>query len=68
MVVAVTDPAAGKRGVTAFILDTATPGYKVLRVENKLGQHTAHTAQIQLDNVRMPVGQCAGRRSVAAMR
>jgi len=60
MVVAVTDPDAGKRGVTAFILDTATPGYKVLRVESKLGQHTAHTAQIQLDNVRIPAANVLG--------
>ena len=60
MALAVTDPAAGRRGFTAFILDPTDPAYKVLRVENKLGQHTAHTAQIQLDGLRVPVENVLG--------
>ncbi|GAA4401413.1 acyl-CoA dehydrogenase family protein [Quisquiliibacterium transsilvanicum] len=53
VVIAVTDPTAGKHGFTFFLLDPADPGYRVLRVEDKLGQQTAHTAQIQLDRMRL---------------
>jgi alkylation response protein AidB-like acyl-CoA dehydrogenase len=51
--IAVTDPTAGKHGFTFFLLDPTDPGYRVLRVEDKLGQQTAHTAQIQLDRMRL---------------
>ncbi|WP_435635777.1 acyl-CoA dehydrogenase family protein [Pseudomonas solani] len=54
IVFAVTDPAAGKKGISAFIVPTDTPGYQVLRVEEKLGQHASDTCQIQLDGVRIP--------------
>ncbi len=60
VVMAVTDPAAGRRGVTAFILDASTPGYVVTRVEHKMGQRTAHTAQIRLDGVRVPASNVLG--------
>ena len=45
IVFAVTDPAAGKKGISAFIVPTDTPGYQVLRVEEKLGQHASDTAR-----------------------
>ncbi len=51
----VTDPSAGKRGITAFIVPTDTPGYKVARVEEKLGQHASDTCQIIFDDMRLPV-------------
>ncbi|AYN94666.1 MULTISPECIES: acyl-CoA dehydrogenase family protein [unclassified Pseudomonas] len=54
IVFAVTDPSAGKRGITAFLVPTSTPGYSVVRVEHKLGIHASDTCQIQLDNVRIP--------------
>lgn len=60
MVQAVTDPAAGRRGVTTFLVDTASPGYVVTRIEHKMGQRTAHTAQIRLEGVRVPVNQVLG--------
>ena len=60
VVMAVTDPAAGRRGVTAFVLDASTPGYEVTRIEHKMGQRTAHTAQIRLDGVRVPAGNVLG--------
>ncbi len=60
MALAVTDPSAGRRGFTAFVLDPKDPAYKVLRVESKLGQHTAHTAQIQLDDLRVPLDNVLG--------
>lgn len=50
---AVTDPAAGKRGITAFIVPTDNPGYKVVRVEDKLGQQASDTCQIAFDNLRL---------------
>ncbi|WP_322045004.1 acyl-CoA dehydrogenase family protein [Paraburkholderia sp. J67] len=48
----VTDKAAGKRGATMFIVDPKQPGYVVTGIESKMGQHTAHTAQIALDDYR----------------
>ncbi len=54
IVMAVTDKAAGKKGISAFILPTATPGYTVARVEDKLGQHASDTAQIVFENCRVP--------------
>ncbi|CAB3826414.1 acyl-CoA dehydrogenase family protein [Achromobacter mucicolens] len=54
IVFAVTDPDAGKRGISAFIVPTSTPGYKVLRVEDKLGQHASDTCQIAFEDMRIP--------------
>jgi butyryl-CoA dehydrogenase len=54
IVMAVTDKAAGKKGISAFIVPTATPGYTVARVEDKLGQHASDTAQIVFENCRVP--------------
>ena len=51
MIVAVTDPAAGKRGITCFLCPTARPGYRVLRKESKLGHRTNDTCQIALDGL-----------------
>jgi butyryl-CoA dehydrogenase len=55
IVMAVTDKAAGKKGISAFLVPTATPGYTVARVEDKMGQHASDTAQIVFDNCRVPV-------------
>jgi len=60
IVFAVTDPEAGKRGITAFIVPTDTLGYQVARVEDKLGQHASDTCQIVFDNVRVPVANRLG--------
>jgi alkylation response protein AidB-like acyl-CoA dehydrogenase len=60
LVLAVTDKDAGKNGFTCFLVDPKSPGVEVLRVEDKLGQHTAHTAQIGLNNVRVPVENVLG--------
>ena len=54
IVFAVTDRTAGKKGISAFIVDTATPGFIVSRVEDKTGQRASDTAQITLDNCRVP--------------
>ena len=54
IVMAVTDPQAGKRGISAFIVPTKTPGYRVARLEEKLGQHASDTAQIALEDCWVP--------------
>lgn len=61
IVFAVTDPKAGKKGISAFIVPTATPGYIVARIEEKLGQHASDTAQIVLDNLRIPASYLLGK-------
>ncbi|WP_327440152.1 acyl-CoA dehydrogenase [Pseudomonas donghuensis] len=60
IVFAVTDPEAGKRGISAFIVPTDAAGYQVARVEDKLGQHASDTCQIVFDNVRVPVANRLG--------
>ena len=54
IVMAVTDKAAGKKGISAFIVPTNTPGYTVARIEDKMGQHASDTAQIIFENCRVP--------------
>lgn len=53
LVFAVTDPEAGKKGISAFIVPTDTPGYTVARIERKLGQHASDTAQIVFEECRV---------------
>ncbi|MFN3493445.1 MAG: acyl-CoA dehydrogenase family protein [Hydrogenophaga sp.] len=60
IVIAVTDKGAGKKGMSAFIVPTATPGYAVARLEDKLGQHSSDTAQINFDNCRIPAENLIG--------
>jgi alkylation response protein AidB-like acyl-CoA dehydrogenase len=60
IVMAVTDKAAGKRGISAFLVPTATPGYIVARIEDKMGQHASDTAQILFENCRVPVANRIG--------
>jgi alkylation response protein AidB-like acyl-CoA dehydrogenase len=60
IVMAVTDKSAGKRGISAFIVPTDTPGYVVARLEEKLGQHSSDTAQIVFDNCRVPAANLIG--------
>jgi butyryl-CoA dehydrogenase len=54
IVFAVTDPTVGKRGISAFLVPTDTPGFKVARLERKFGQKASDTAHIVLDNCRIP--------------
>jgi len=60
IVIAVTDKAAGKRGMSAFLVPTANPGYVVARLEDKLGQHSSDTAQINFDHCRIPAENLIG--------
>ena len=61
IVIAVTDKAAGKKGISAFIVPTSTPGYEVARLEDKLGQHSSDTAQINFDQCRVPAENLIGQ-------
>ncbi|HSI58951.1 MAG TPA: acyl-CoA dehydrogenase family protein [Ideonella sp.] len=60
IVMAVTDKAAGKKGISAFVVPTNTPGYTVARIEDKMGQHSSDTAQILFENCRVPVAYRLG--------
>jgi butyryl-CoA dehydrogenase len=60
IVFAVTDPDAGKRGISAFIVPTKTPGYRVVSIEKKLGQHLSDTAQIAFDDLEIPAENLLG--------
>jgi len=55
IVMAITDKAAGKKGISAFVVPTSTPGYEVAGLERKLGQHASDTAQIRFTNCEIPI-------------
>ncbi len=61
IVIAVTDKAAGKKGMSAFLVPTNTPGYTVARLEEKMGQHSSDTAQINFDNCRISAENLIGQ-------
>ena len=60
VVIAVTDPTAGTRGFSAFIVDTSLPGYRVGRVERKMGLNASDTCEIFLENLEVPAGNRLG--------
>mgnify|MGYP002714607030 CR=1 FL=1 len=69
IVFAVTDPDAGKKGISAFLVPTDTPGYQVVTVEQKLGLHASDTCALAFTDMRVPVenrlgaeGEGGGRR------
>ena len=61
IVFAVTDKAAGKKGISAFVVETSAPGFNVSRVEEKLGQRASDTAQITFEGCRVPASNLLGR-------
>ncbi len=71
IVFAVTDPEAGKRGISAFVVPTDNPGYEVGGVERKMGQHASDTASIFLKDCRIPanhlIGEEGGGYKIALM-
>jgi len=62
IVFAVTDPELGKKGLSAFIVDTATPGFTVARKESKMGIRASDTCAITLENCRVPAANLLGQR------
>ena len=61
IVLAITDKAAGKKGISCFLVPTNTPGYIVARIEDKMGQHASDTAQILFENCRVPATCLMGK-------
>jgi alkylation response protein AidB-like acyl-CoA dehydrogenase len=53
VVFAITDPKAGKKGISAFIVPTDSAGYKVAKLEEKLGQRASDTAQIVFEDLEL---------------
>ncbi len=64
IVMAVTDKSAGKKGISAFWVDTKTPGYIVASLEHKMGQHSSDTAQILFENCRIPGANLIGEEGM----
>jgi alkylation response protein AidB-like acyl-CoA dehydrogenase len=64
VVMAVTDPARGNKGVSAFILERGTPGFTAGKPYRKLGLHASNTAELHLDNVRVPATALCGARDM----
>jgi alkylation response protein AidB-like acyl-CoA dehydrogenase len=64
IVMAVTDKAAGKKGISAFWVPVNTPGYIVAGLEQKMGQHSSDTAQIVFENCRIPAANLIGEEGM----
>tara|TARA_R110002020_G_scaffold114053_2_gene262352 strand:+ start:2982 stop:4133 length:1152 start_codon:yes stop_codon:yes gene_type:complete len=62
VVFAVTDPDLGKKGLSAFLVPTDNPGFRVERMEHKLGIRGSDTCAISLDNCRIPESALLGQR------
>ncbi len=61
MIIAVTDPDQGPRGMTCFVTPTDNPGYNVVRIEDKLGHRNCDTCQVVLDDMEVPAADVLGR-------
>ena len=64
VVMAVTEPALGRRGISAFILEKGTPGFTAGKPYRKLGLHASNTAELHFDNVRVPASALCGERNM----
>jgi alkylation response protein AidB-like acyl-CoA dehydrogenase len=62
VVMAVTDPTLGNKGISAFVLEKGTPGFAAGRPYRKLGLHASNTAELHLEDVRLPAGALLGER------
>jgi len=60
VLIAVTDPAAGRRGISAFLIRPDWPGYRVVREEAKMGHRTSETCQIALEDFEVPAANMIG--------
>ncbi|KYP80398.1 acyl-CoA dehydrogenase [Ferroacidibacillus organovorans] len=59
-VMAVTDPEAGSRGITSFLVERETPGFHVGAIEKKMGLHGSHTAQLYFEDMEVPIENVLG--------
>jgi butyryl-CoA dehydrogenase len=62
LVFAVTDPEAGRRGISCFIVPTDSPGYNVARIESKLGQRSSDTCQLVFEDLAVTPDLMLGGR------
>lgn len=60
ILMAMTDPSKGAKGITAFLVDTHAPGCSIVKVEQKLGIRSAHSCQMAYDNFRVPAWRRLG--------
>jgi alkylation response protein AidB-like acyl-CoA dehydrogenase len=60
IVFAKTDPAAGRRGVSAFLVEPSAPGFRIARYEDKMGIRMSHSAELALEDCEVPVDQRLG--------
>ena len=60
LMVAKTDPDAGHNGITLFLVDTDTPGFRVSRQLEKMGMHASDTAELAFEDMRVPVDAVLG--------
>lgn len=61
VIFAVTDPAAGNHGVSAFALEKGTPGFRHGKIEDKLGMRASETAEVVMEECRVPASQLLGK-------
>jgi len=61
IVFAMTDPSAGKRGISAFLVPAGTPGMTVASLEHKMGQEASDTAQLSFEQAEVPADHLIGR-------
>lgn len=61
LVFATVDPSKGRNGITAFLVETKTPGYEVVRIEPKMGQNASDTAELRFEGVRVPAENRLGQ-------
>ncbi|HVB99053.1 MAG TPA: acyl-CoA dehydrogenase family protein [Candidatus Dormibacteraeota bacterium] len=60
IVFAKTDPGAGRRGVSAFLVEPGAPGFHIVRYEDKMGLRISHSAQIAIEDCAVDAGQMLG--------
>ena len=64
VVMAVTEPALGNKGISAFILERGMTGFSAGKPYRKLGLHASNTAELHLDHVRVPASALLGERNM----
>jgi alkylation response protein AidB-like acyl-CoA dehydrogenase len=64
VVMAVTDRAAGKKGISAFVVERGTPGFRSGKKEDKLGVRSSDTSELVLEDCRLPAANLIGREGM----
>ncbi|HSD28862.1 MAG TPA: acyl-CoA dehydrogenase family protein, partial [Vicinamibacteria bacterium] len=64
VVMAVTDRAAGKKGISAFVVERGTPGFRAGKKEDKLGVRSSDTSELVFEDCRVPSGNLVGRQGM----